>query len=313
MSDALAVISGDIWSTRDAFDAVLVDRSVSFEREAGFALQLLQNSEYLVKTASSNRQSLVNAITNVAALGVSLNPAKKQAYLVPRDGKVMLDISWMGLIDLAVQCKSILWAQAHVVYSSEALQIHGYDKPPTHVRDPFAKDRGTIVGAYCVAKLATGDYLTETMTTEEIDNVRDRSSAWKAWIKDKRKCPWVTDDAEMRRKTVTKRAAKYWPRTGGDDRLENAIHHLNTDGGSGGGEGFVSESAPAAATLDDNVAEVEACKTEADLTKVYARVMGEYAKVNDGTTARTFKKKALAHREALRNGNTIDMEQGGTN
>ena len=308
MSDALAVITGDIWATQDAFNAVLVDRSVSFDREAGFALQLLQNSDYLVKIASGNRQSLVNAITNVAALGVSLNPAKKQAYLVPRDGKVMLDISWMGLIDLAVQCGSILWAQAQVVYETETLQIKGYDKPPIHTRNPFAKDRGAIVGAYCVAKLASGDYLTETMTSEEIDAVRDRSSAWKAWIKDKKKCPWVTDDAEMRRKTVTKRAAKYWPRVTGDERLDKAIHHLNTDGG----EGLVLENAsPAAATLEDNVAEIQACTNEADLTKAYARIMGEYAKANDGTTARHFKEKALARREILRKENTIDMEQGG--
>ncbi len=307
MSDALAVISGDIWATQDAFNAVLVDRSVNFEREAGFALQLLQNSDYLVKIANGNRQSLVNAITNVAALGVSLNPAKKQAYLVPRDGKVMLDLSWMGLLDLAVQCGSIAWAQAHVVYETESLQIQGYDKPPVHHRNPFGKDRGAIVGAYCVAKLASGNYLTETMTSEEIDGIRDRSSAWKAWIKDKKKCPWVTDDPEMRRKTVVKRASKYWPRVPGDDRLEKAIHHLNTDGG----EGLVLDSAPAAAaTLEDNVAEVERCTTEADLTKVYARVMGEYAKAGDGVTARQFKEKALARREVLRQENTIDMQQG---
>lgn len=307
MSDALAVVSGDIYATQDAFNAVLVDRSVSFEREAGFALQLLQNSDYLVKIAMSNRQSLVNAVTNVAALGVSLNPAKKQAYLVPRDKKVCLDVSYMGLIDLAVQCGSILWAQAQVVYDTESLQIVGFDKPPVHTRNPFAKNRGEIVGAYCVAKLSSGDYLTEAMSVDELNAIRDRSSAWKAWLSDKKKCPWVTDPGEMYRKTVVKRAAKYWPRVTGDERLDKAIHHLNVDGG----EGLVVESAPpAAATLEDNVAEVERCTTEAELTKVYARVMGEYAKAGDGATARRFKEKALARRAALRQENTIDMEQG---
>ena len=308
MSDALAIITGDIWASQDDFNAVLVDRSVNFDREAGFALQLLQNSDYLVKVAAGNRQSLVNAITNVAALGVSLNPAKKQAYLVPRDKKICLDISYMGLIDLAVQCGSILWAQAQVVYANERLEILGYDKPPVHHRDPFSKDRGEIVGAYCVAKLAGGDYLTETMTAEELNGARDRSSAWKKWVSEKKSCPWVTDDPEMRRKTVVKRGAKYWPRVTGDERLDRAIHHLNVDGG----EGFVSDNAPTlAATLDDNVAEVEKCTTEADLVKVYARVMGEYAKAGDGTTARQFKEKAMARRELLRKDNTIDMPTGG--
>lgn len=303
MSDALAVVSGDIYSAQDAFNAVVVDRTVSFDREAGFALQLLQNSDYLVKVAMGNRQSLVNAITNVAALGVSLNPAKKQAYLVPRDRKICLDVSYMGLIDLAVQCSSIVWAQAQVVYATESLQIVGFDKPPIHSRNPFAKNRGEIVGAYCVAKLAGGDYLTETMTLDELTGIRDRSESFKSG----KNSPWKSDFAEMCRKTVVKRAAKYWPRVTGDERLDKAIHHLNVDGG----EGLVIENAPpAAASLEDNVAEVEACATEANLTKVYARVMGEYAKAGDGITARKFKDKALARRAALRQENTIDIETG---
>ena len=98
----ISVIQGDIYGVRAQFDSVLVDKSINFEREAGFALQLLEVNDYALRIAMGNRQSVINAITNIAAIGISLNPAKKQAYLVPRDGKICLDISWMGLIDLAV-------------------------------------------------------------------------------------------------------------------------------------------------------------------------------------------------------------------
>ncbi len=309
MSDALALITGDILATRDSFNAVLVDRSISFERESGFAIQILQANEYALGVARNNRQSVVDAVTNVAALGVSLNPARKQAYLVPRDKKICLDISWMGLIDLAVQCGSIVWAQANVVYDTEELQIVGYDKPPVHKRNPFAKDKGNVVGAYCVAKLPSGDFLTETMSIDEINSVRDRSSAWKAWIEKQKKCPWVTDEAEMQRKTVVKRASKYWPRVNGDSRLEQAIHHVNVDGGEGLAEVVAAEQRQS--DVSSAITRLTDIKSEPELNTYYAQMMGEYAKSQDGASARTFKSKALERREQLRAANTVDM-QGAT-
>lgn len=226
----IAVIEQDIQALKPQFNSMLVDNSISFEREAAFALQVLDFNEYALKIALSNRQSVINAVTNIASIGISLNPAKKQAYLVPRDGKICLDISYMGLIDLAVQDGAIKWAKAELVYSGDSFTLNGAGAAPTHTYNPFSKERGDVVGAYCVAKLPDGDYLTETMSVDEINSIRDRSSAWKAWIEKKKKCPWVTDYGEMARKTVVKRASKYWSGTG---RLQQAIHHLNTDGEEG--------------------------------------------------------------------------------
>lgn len=230
MSNALQIIQGDIYAARDTFTSVLTDRSLNFEREAGFAVQILTANEYVTGIATRNRQSVINAVTNVAAIGISLNPAKKQAYLVPRDGRICLDISYMGLLDLAISSGSLKWGQAALVHEGDAFTLNGFDKPPVHNFNPFAKDRGEIVGVYVVVKTADGDYLTTTMSTDEVHAIRDRSSAWKAWIEKKKSCPWVTDPGEMMKKTVIKRAYKLWPKT---DRLEQAIHHLNTDGGEG--------------------------------------------------------------------------------
>jgi recombination protein RecT len=244
MSNALAIITGDIYGARDAFDAVLADRSINFDREAEFAIQVLSQNDYALKLAQGNRQSVVNAVTNIAAIGISLNPAKKQAYLVPRDGKICLDISYMGLLDLATATGSIKWAKAAVVYSLDQFALNGFDKPPEHQFNPFAKERGEAIGVYVVVKTADGDYLTEAMSADEINQIRDRSSAWKAWISKQKSCPWVTDWAEMAKKTVIKRAYKTWPKT---DRLDQAIHHLNTDGEEGLHE-INQKSAPATAS-----------------------------------------------------------------
>ncbi|WP_061238217.1 recombinase RecT [Ectopseudomonas composti] len=238
MSNALSTITSDIYGARDAFASVLTDRSLNFEREAEFAIQTIAANDYSTKLALNNRQSVVNAVTNIAAIGISLNPAKKQAYLVPRDGKICLDISYIGLMDLAMNTGAIRWAQAELVYSGDNFALNGFDKPPTHSFNPFAKDRGDVIGVYVVVKTADGDYLTETMSMDEVNAIRDRSSAWKAYVEKGKSCPWVTDPGEMAKKTCVKRAYKFWPKT---DRLEEAIHYLNTEGN----EGLANLSKPA--------------------------------------------------------------------
>jgi len=218
-----------VWSARDVFTAVRCDESINFDREAEFAIQTLCNNDYALGIARGNRQSVIDAVTNIAAIGISLNPAKKQAYLVPRDGKICLDISYMGLIDLATATGSIRWAQAALVREKDTFEIVGIDQQPRHAFSPFATDRGPVVGAYAVAKTSDGDYLTATMTVAELTGIRDRSSAWKNG-KAGKKGPWESDEGEMMKKTVIKRAYKYWPKS---DRLEKAIHYLNTETGEG--------------------------------------------------------------------------------
>ncbi len=138
MSNAIATIRDDIYNTRDAFSAVLSEPGLNFEREAGFAMQTIQSNDYMTKVAMGNRQSVVNAVTNIAAIGISLNPAKKQAYLVPRDGKVCLDISYMGLMDLAMATGAIRWAQAELVHAQDRFELNGLDRAPLHSFNPFA-------------------------------------------------------------------------------------------------------------------------------------------------------------------------------
>jgi len=245
MSNQLAVADRTAWElvepARPQFLKLLgiedqTQATAVFTREAGFAVQVLTAGGpdgYALKVARANPQSVHNAVVNVAAIGITLNPAKKQAYLVPRDGRICLDISYMGLIDLATESGAIRWAQADVVCAGETFRLQGIDKAPIHEHDPFNRDFGNIRGAYVVVKTADGDFLTHTMGIQEVFDIRDRSAAWKAFIKDKKKCPWVTDEVQMIVKTCIKQGSKTWPRDKTNDRLERAIHYLNGDGGEG--------------------------------------------------------------------------------
>ena len=64
----------------------------------------------------------------------------------------------MGLVKLATDSGSVRWVKAELVYEQDRFTIDGYRKPPTPATTPFAKDRGALVGVYCVAKTSDGDY-----------------------------------------------------------------------------------------------------------------------------------------------------------
>lgn len=302
MINSLTLVSDDIYKSRDAFQSVLTDRSINFEREAGFAIQILQNNDYTLKAAYENRQALVDAVTNVAAIGISLNPARKQAYLVPRKGKICLDISYIGLLDLAIASGSIKWGQADLVREHDVFRSNGFDKAPTHSFDAFSKDRGEIVGAYVVVKTADGDYLTTTMTIDECYAIRDRSDAWKNAKPGRSKGPWETDPGEMIKKTVIKRGSKLWPKT---DRLDKAMHYLNTDGEEG-----INFNAPAHGPdhIDVTPYIAEAMKTKTDAAAL------AYWKANNATFIKQpadhkrLKDAIAAHRAGMAEAaRTVDM------
>lgn len=311
MSTAIQTITNEIYGVRAGFEAVAVDRSINFEREAGFAIQILGNNDYALGIAMNNKQSVIDAVTNISAIGISLNPAKKQAYLVPRDNKICLDLSYIGLLDLAVASGSIMWGKAELVRESDNFRLNGFDRPPTHERDPFAKDRGEIVGVYVVAKTHSGDYLTETMAISEVNDIRDRSVAWKAWINKKKSCPWVTDPGEMAKKTVIKRASKTWPKA---DRLDKAIHFLNTDGEEGL-ESIRQQQQPQGCpeeVLSAWCAKAKTAPNEAALGKVWTDGLAVIKPTRDMRAYESFKAVVSGRGAELKNtppddGKTIDM------
>ena len=215
---------------------------MKFESEKGFAIQILKNNDFLMGVAKNHPQSLQQALTNVAAIGLSLNPAEKQAYLIPRTvksgdkyvTKIFLEPSYMGLIKLATDSGSIEWVQALPVYSNDTFEFTGVGEKVKHVFkafDPIEK-RGDFIGAYCTAKTAGGDYLVNMMNAEQIYSIRDRSEAWKSFKAGKVKSggPWETDFIQQAKKTVMRQAFNTWPRTN-LHRLAEAVSISNENEG----------------------------------------------------------------------------------
>jgi len=209
-------------SQESLFTGSLADNSVTWGKECQFAIQAFQKNDFLAKTALSNPISAQNAIINVAAIGISLNPASKLAYLVPRDGAVCLEVSYIGLMHIAQAAGCIQWGQAKIVYENDSYESNGIDIAPTHKYKAFS-DRGIAIGVYCTAKTSGGDYLTDEMSVSDVEAIRKISKAGESKFG-----PWVNFWDEMAKKTVVKRASKYWPKS---ERLDRAIQVLNDEEG----------------------------------------------------------------------------------
>jgi len=235
----LVPFMGAIANAKASFNEVnSAHNLLDYKKEAMFAMQAIKNNDYLMSVANNNPNSLRDAVVNIAAIGLSLNPAEKLAYLVPRrtgqkdknNNKLMgacLDISYIGMIRLATDTGSIMWAKAELVHENDVFVWHGAtEKPEFTSPNPF--DPGPVIGVYCVAKTKEGDYLSGKMSIKEVYDIRDRSESFKAYAKENWKLtPWVTDEGEMIKKTIIKREAKTWPKSDKTGRLENAIQYLN--------------------------------------------------------------------------------------
>jgi len=226
MSNQLVTIESNIMGViEQAGKLASIHDSIAIDAEQNYAIQILYKNKMAIETAQKNPVSVQNAILNLSSIGISLNPALKHAYLVPRDGAICLDISYMGLMHLAQEIGSIEWGQAKIVYANDTYESQGLNMQPIHKFNAFSKDRGEKVGVYCSVKLPSGDYLTEEMDAEEIAGVRKTSKSQHSAYS-----PWNTFEKEMWRKSVVKRASKYWPKSNANstaNRLDTAIHVIN--------------------------------------------------------------------------------------
>lgn len=170
--------------------------------------------------AKCTMESILNATQQASELGLTVGSATGEGYFVPykmnlepdrnrpaRWGYVCQFIpGYRGLISLAFRSGHVKSVRAKSVFQGDKFNYKdglnfvlehtpAFDGP----RDP--KD---ITFAWCVVELKDGGFLIDVMPRSEIDAVRKRSKASDSG-------PWVTDFAEMAKKSVTRRCLKYAP------------------------------------------------------------------------------------------------------
>lgn len=206
--------------------------ALNYKEEAQFAKNQIEQS---AKLQQCTCQSIHDTLIQSASLGLTLNTQKKLCYLTQRFNKEIqafeckLDISYHGLYTLALETGVVQFVVAERVFESD-IQNGGFEylgplQPPKHQTNPFLADneKGTCVGVYCVAKLATGDFMTTYMTQTELtacaQQNRSGSNVWTGPFR-----------GEMEKKACIKRAFKLWPKSQDkNSRFSTAINYMNED------------------------------------------------------------------------------------
>lgn len=201
-----------------------------FKSEIGFAVQQIKNNPKILEASA---ESVFTAVMNAARLGLSLNPAQKQSYLIPRWSKggtvAHLEPSYMGLIHLAIG-KSIKKIDSCVVYDNDKIKLGARMEVLEH--SPYwlngHSSKGKIIGVYSFAELTIGSSSWEFMGLDEVEEIRESSESWKAFKAGKLKtCVWDQHPGEMIKKTCIKRHLKRLQ--SGDSKLSEAIELTDTD------------------------------------------------------------------------------------
>lgn len=203
-------------SFRNAFkDPKEADRVMAKEIE--FASQAMMTNPYLIKCATGNPLSLVNALKNVALTHSTLNPVLKQGYLVPFGGAITFMPSYMGLVDVLLNNGLVKKIESHPVFEGEKFEIkHGSTEGIFHEPNPWGKrEKENLRGCYYFVVMTDGTEMFDTMSIEEIEKIRKRAPSAK------NSSPWDTDYIEMARKTLIRRAYKMIPKNGiSEDKIK---------------------------------------------------------------------------------------------
>lgn len=171
---------------------------VSVERFVRVTLTAIQTSPALLE---ADRRSLYAAATRAAQTG--LLPDGREGAIVTFKGQAQWMPMVAGIMKLVRNSGEISTWSVQAVYENDTFDFELGDNERI-VHKPALRNRGPIIGAYSIVTMKDGERSREFMSAEEIDAIRKRSRSGGSG-------PWVTDYAEMAKKTVVRRHAKRLP------------------------------------------------------------------------------------------------------
>ena len=171
---------------------------VSVEKFVRVTLTAVQTNPQLI---NADRRTLFAAATKAAQMGL-LPDGREGAIVTFKD-----QAQWMpmvaGIMKLVRNSGEISTWSVQAVYENDQFDFMlGDDEHITH--KPALSNRGKLIAVYSIVTMKDGEKSREVMSVEDVEAIRKRSRSANAG-------PWVTDYAEMAKKTVVRRHSKRLP------------------------------------------------------------------------------------------------------
>ncbi|GGP71911.1 hypothetical protein GCM10009347_40900 [Shewanella algicola] len=193
----------------------IVNNAINLNEEISYLNQVILNSQSTSTPFSTATEwSVIDLLLNLCRLGLSLNPEKKLAYVLPsysETGEMALKLypGYRGEIAIASHFNIIQNTMANLVYEKDRFSVQMATNDVEHIVTSLSIDpnvRGACSGGYCRSILTDGSVHLAYMSIEELDAIAQNqiemtmgNTAWNSIWR-----------SEMRRVALYRRAAKDW-------------------------------------------------------------------------------------------------------
>lgn len=211
---ALEVYKKDLENCAAMFESALPITARKYLTPDRLTRVVLNAMSQQPKLMQCTRPSILRCVMDCVQLGLEVGGTMGLAYLVPfkngKTGKLEATtiIGYKGYIQLAMRSGLMRGPPvANLVKDSDLASGFFLDRATLEIKhpvNPLEPSAGDVIGAYCVAQFVDGGRHVEWMDLKQIMAIKARSRA-------KKFGPWVTDEEQMMRKTVIRRAKNYWP------------------------------------------------------------------------------------------------------
>lgn len=166
---------------------------------------LLASIQKTPALSNCTQESIFRCAMHAVELGFYPGSVDQKAYLVPFKDQCTLIVGYKGMVELAYRSRLIKSIRARAVYEGDKFTYKD-GLSPVLDWEPGDTPRNPqkITHAYCIVETKDGGVIYDVMTKAEIDAIRARSKASGSG-------PWVTDYAEMAKKTIMRRTLKMAP------------------------------------------------------------------------------------------------------